>query len=416
LDDALPPVGRWAVRGSWLVLALAAAAGGWASTVEYETTVRAPGWMRPVGETRSLRSPLDGIVSAIQVQENQSVMVGEVVVELEAGASTRRWDQTAQRQQVRLAIARSEQALQRQEQQAVALAQQIISTATAATATAESASDKPAIGAQSPNEPPTDRLSTDRLSTDRLSTDRPSTDHPPTDRAFANQASADRALADGLYETAAALDGLAAAQHPQAVAWRSQWLEGLAQRDRLIRQIQADREWLAAPQTDLERGALRSPVTGRVLSLAVRSLGEPVQAGQTVATLVPTAEPPRVILAVPSEAIAPVQVGQPVRLQVAAYPYTDYGWVEGSVQAIAPDATFGGVPEFSGVPDFSGERGPTAGSRAYAVAVQLNQATVSQGDRRYPLQPGMNVQGDIVTGRTTLLDTWLRKARLLRSP
>lgn len=376
LDDALPPVGRWAVRGSWLVLALAAAGGLWASTVEYETTVRAPGWIRPAGETRSLRSPLDGIVSAIRVQENQAVTVGAVVLELEAGASTRRWDQTAQRQQVRLAIARSEQALQRQEQQALALAQQIV--AAAGSATGESGTGEPT--------------------------------------ALGNAG----LLTDGLYETAAALDGLAAAQHPQAAAWRSQWLASLAQRDRLMRQIQADREWLAAPQADLERGALRSPVTGRVLSVEVRSLGEPVQAGQTVATIVPTAAAPRVVLAVPSAAIAPVRVGQPVRLQVAAYPYTDYGWVTGSVQAIAPDATLASWNAEAGWnAESSAIAGPsetaTAGG-AYGVIVELVQARVNRGDRWYPLQPGMNVQGDIVTGRTTLLDTWLRKARLLRSP
>ncbi len=161
-------------------------------------------------------------------------------------------------------------------------------------------------------------------------------------------------------------------------------------------------------------------MTGRVLSVEVRSLGEPVQAGQTVATIVPTAAAPRVVLAVPSAAIAPVRVGQPVRLQVAAYPYTDYGWVTGSVQAIAPDATLASWNAEAGWnAESSAIAGPsetaTAGG-AYGVIVELVQARVNRGDRWYPLQPGMNVQGDIVTGRTTLLDTWLRKARLLRSP
>jgi HlyD family secretion protein len=86
-------------------------------------------------------------------------------------------------------------------------------------------------------------------------------------------------------------------------------------------------------------------------------------------------------------------------MRITAYPYPDYGVLQGKVQAIAPDVT---IPR----------DGNTTGFSYYEVTIQPDQAFLTRDNRQYPIQAGMEVRADIVSRQETLLQFLLRKARL----
>lgn len=142
-----------------------------------------------------------------------------------------------------------------------------------------------------------------------------------------------------------------------------------------------------------------APVAGTVLKLTASNLGQPVQAGTVIAEIVPTANDVIVKAFVSPTEISRITPEQPVKMQVSAYPYPEYGLVEGTITTISPDT----VPcEFANCRISSG----------YRVDIQIPVSYLEKGDRHYTLQPGMVVTADIVTQREKLLTLILRKLRL----
>ena len=84
-------------------------------------------------------------------------------------------------------------------------------------------------------------------------------------------------------------------------------------------------------------------------------------------------------------------------MRVSAYPYPDYGVLEGKVSAIAPDAISSG----------------TNNTPYYEVTIQPQNTYLVKRDRQYFIHPGMEVTADIIATEETVLTFAIRKARLL---
>lgn len=151
----------------------------------------------------------------------------------------------------------------------------------------------------------------------------------------------------------------------------------------------------------LNNSIIRAPVAGTILKLEVQNTGQPVKLGDNIAQIVPSDRPVVVKARVAVQDIGNVEVGQPVQLRVSSYPYPDYGTLKGKVSAIAPDAT---------TPTSSGDGATTS---YYEVNVQPDQSYLVRSDRKYFIQPGMEVTADIISREETVLQFILRKARLL---
>ncbi|OIP68629.1 MAG: hypothetical protein AUK43_15395 [Oscillatoriales cyanobacterium CG2_30_40_61] len=87
-------------------------------------------------------------------------------------------------------------------------------------------------------------------------------------------------------------------------------------------------------------------------------------------------------------------------MRVSAYPYPDYGIWEGRVISISPDAI---IPQNTGVNSII---------PYYEVTIQPDKVYLKD-DPKNALQPGMEIQADIVAKNETVLTFILRKARLL---
>jgi hemolysin D len=139
---------------------------------------------------------------------------------------------------------------------------------------------------------------------------------------------------------------------------------------------------------------LKAPQDGVVKDIATTTRGTVVQPGMVLLTLVPKGENLVAEVQVKNEDVGFVQVGQNVKLKVAAYPFQKYGLLEGTVQTLAADSQAS-----SGNP-------PQAGPQGYKAAVRLDAQYLQAigGSRRNGLEAGMQVAAEIHQGSRTIME------------
>jgi HlyD family type I secretion membrane fusion protein len=168
---------------------------------------------------------------------------------------------------------------------------------------------------------------------------------------------------------------------------------------------------------------LRSPVNGVVQNLDVASLGAVIQAGQTVATIVPDGAPLIVVADVPTQDAGFIHAGQKVDIKVAAFPFEQYGMIQGLVMSVSPTAdsmeTVAAPPpgENHQAPQGGGHSGQghshAQGSNSgpptlyYQVRVQPDQLWLKIAGKKHFMEPGMTATIDIRTGDRSVLEFFL---------
>jgi hemolysin D len=149
---------------------------------------------------------------------------------------------------------------------------------------------------------------------------------------------------------------------------------------------------------------LRAPVSGTVQQLAISTIGGVVQPAQALMVIVPDEAEVIVEAQILNRDIGFIREGQPVRVKLEAFPFTDYGLIEGVVESISRDAI-----------DMSGARGgesaiqrdannrPTQPGLVYAARIRLNQRTIRVHGRNQLIGPGLAVQAEIKTGERRII-------------
>ncbi|EJL21735.1 type I secretion membrane fusion protein, HlyD family [Caulobacter sp. AP07] len=84
--------------------------------------------------------------------------------------------------------------------------------------------------------------------------------------------------------------------------------------------------------------ALRAPVSGTVQQLAVHTIGGVVQPAQALIVIVPDGSDYEVEARILNKDIGFIREGQSVRVKLEAFPFTDYGLIEGEVRSVTRDA------------------------------------------------------------------------------
>jgi hemolysin D len=91
-------------------------------------------------------------------------------------------------------------------------------------------------------------------------------------------------------------------------------------------------------ERQLEAKVVRAPVGGTVLQLPFKQPKSFVQVGQLVAQIAPTNASTVLKVQMPNQSSGFLKVGMPVRVKFDAYPFQDYGVVEGTVKWVSPDS------------------------------------------------------------------------------
>ena len=139
----------------------------------------------------------------------------------------------------------------------------------------------------------------------------------------------------------------------------------------------------------LAQTTIAAPVDGTVLSLTVKTIGGVVNAGQQLAQIVPEKVPLYVDAALDNQDVGFVKPGQRVVVKVATYPFQRYGYLEGTVENISPDAI---QDDKKGL--------------IYKAKIKLNDDKSSK-QNQLKLLPGMNVSAEITTGQRRIIEFFL---------
>lgn len=134
---------------------------------------------------------------------------------------------------------------------------------------------------------------------------------------------------------------------------------------------------------------ITAPVDGTVLSLTVKTIGGVVNTGQQLAQIVPEKVPLYVDAALDNQDVGFVKPGQRVVVKVATYPFQRYGYLEGTVENISPDAI---QDDKKGL--------------IYKAKIKLNDDKSSK-QNQLKLLPGMSVSAEITTGQRRIIEFFL---------
>ena len=169
----------------------------------------------------------------------------------------------------------------------------------------------------------------------------------------------------------------------------------------------------AQAENELHRGAeVLAPQSGEIAAL-LAAPGQPVVAGQTLATLLPTGAALEAELWVPTRSAGFVRAGTPVWLRVDAFPYARYGQLPGHVREVSQSAV---APRDLAEPAQAAGSAPAAQDNVFRVIVALDADVPADAALawRQSLRAGMRVQASLVAERRTLVEWALEPLAALR--
>ncbi|MDV7338312.1 HlyD family type I secretion periplasmic adaptor subunit [Terasakiella sp. A23] len=164
------------------------------------------------------------------------------------------------------------------------------------------------------------------------------------------------------------------------------------QLSKVTREISRIEKVLGQANEQEQRTIVRAPIDGTVKNLKYTNVGAVIRPGEPIMELVPMRDSLVVEAQLSPTDRGYVQLGLPAKIKVSAYDFVQYGALPGRVIQIAPDTdkTEDGVPY-------------------YRVIIATDRTYLGDGvNVNLPITTGMETQVDIVTGRRSVLEFFLR--------
>jgi HlyD family secretion protein len=147
---------------------------------------------------------------------------------------------------------------------------------------------------------------------------------------------------------------------------------------------------------------LKAPQAGIVKDLATHTAGTVVAPGTILMTLVPEGDKLVAEVWVSNDDVGFVHAGQQAKLKLAAFQFQKYGLLDGRVLHVNADATEAPSPNTRS--DALTGRDRPMGPLTFRALVELASQELATDGRRYPLQAGMQVVGEIHLGTRSVLE------------
>ena len=422
-DQFLPPVGRIVTMGSWfIVLALGSAIAA-SFGVQYRTTVKVPGIVRPAGEPRLVQARAAGTVVNILAQSNAPIRQGETIAKLDTASLE------ARAVQLLANLEQGDRRLQQINAQLQALDQQIAAEAAQARrSVAASAADYAQVQRTNANQTISAQAAVQEaqaqinlaakevesfsqlVDSGAISLLQLNEKQAALETAKARMLSLQATLNPSTGDVRAARERIAQAEASGAatIARLQQNKQQLVQQGLEIQeQLQNTRQEIAQVNLGLQNAEVRSPITGTLHQLNLRNTGQVVNPGETIAQVIPTDTPVSIKARVPAAQINKIEVGMPAQMRLSACPFSEFGVASGQVQSISPDTV---APQAT-----SAEDSPRSQAAFYSVLIAADAQTLTgtTSDRTCPLQPGTEGRVTIISRSETVITFLRRKAGLL---
>ena len=369
-----------------LLGAIVAAAVIFASTATYARKETVAGWLTPEAGIIRLSARQGGVVSAVHVQEGQTVAVGQPIATLTLSTALDEGDTLT-------SLSRS------LEDQREATEARIRATVAALAAEQRQLLSRRAnLDRELSETRRSVALQEERLALARAEVVRAET--------IAAQGFLPRRELEARRAAELAVQQEASAMAGRALAFEREIGEVDARLSAIPIDLQAARAEAATARAGLDQQVTQIESQGRYLVVATvagRVAALPVDTGQTVppgtaiAMLTPGESALEAELYAPSRAAGFVREGQEVRLLYQAFPHQKFGAGEGLVTSVSRTVI---APTEVAIP------GVQFQEPVFKVRVRLARDSINAYGENVPLQPGMLLSADVVLDRRTLLE-WL---------
>ena len=162
----------------------------------------------------------------------------------------------------------------------------------------------------------------------------------------------------------------------------------------------------------LTQFTINAPVSGTIFEFPIQNAEATVESGETIAMIAQVEnslypESDLVLRArMPSSETAFLKVGLPAKVKLDAYPFQDYGIIEGRVSWISPDSKIVENPRSQ--PASEGQ------SEFFELEISINQANLITKKEQITITPGQTAAAEVVIRQRRLIDYFLEPFKKLK--
>lgn len=155
-------------------------------------------------------------------------------------------------------------------------------------------------------------------------------------------------------------------------------------------QIKENYNQIDALNYQLEQRIVKAPASGSIFELSVPKPGAVVNPGDAIAEVAPKRSPLILKAQMSTAESGSLEKGMSVKLKFDAYPFQDYGVLEGKLVNISPTTK---------VTDT--QSGQIA---AYELDIELEETYIQVQNKRIPLRPGQTATAEVILRQRRLID------------
>ena len=157
---------------------------------------------------------------------------------------------------------------------------------------------------------------------------------------------------------------------------------------------------ISSLEFQLKQRVFRSPIDGTIFQLPLAEAGEVVQPGELVAQIAPQGTTLVLRAEMPSQESGFLQMGMPVKIKFDAYPFQDYGVVEGSLHWISPDSKV--------------EETQQGKVETFEIEVVLDQPYIETSTGQIAFTPGQTATAEVIVRQRRVIDFILEPFKKLQ--
>lgn len=158
----------------------------------------------------------------------------------------------------------------------------------------------------------------------------------------------------------------------------------------LSAEVAQSKSQVASLQYQLAQRVIKAPVEGIIFELAIQRAGAVVQPGNTVAEIAPEGTSLILRAQMATTESGSLREGMPVKMKFDAYPFQDYGIVEGELIEISPTST---IIETQG--------GQTA---IYELDIKFEKNCIPTSNNCVVLRPGDTATAEVIVHQRRVID------------
>jgi hemolysin D len=155
-------------------------------------------------------------------------------------------------------------------------------------------------------------------------------------------------------------------------------------------EIAQSKSQIQALEFQIEQRVLKAPEDGTIFQLPIQKAGSVVQQGTMVAEVAPLSSPLIIRAQIATNESGSLRTGLPVKLKFDAYPFQDYGVIEGKLIEISPTTLEMDTPN-----------GKVA---AYNLEISLKQHCMPTSNKCTKLRPGDTATAEIIVRQRRIID------------